>query len=130
MEKGHGAYSGAKDVVVDNMKQLKLPDSSEILTGAKKGAGPMPKSPVQALVWVVGYAAYSEVSLYKERLSIEIKRRWKNKTLPKELYQEAFGSIMFGIDDMYPSVKEINQFDETDNLKMKQYDNPEPDVAP
>ena len=90
----------------------------------------MPKSPVQALVWVVGYAAYSEVSLYKERLSIEIKRRWKNKTLPKELYQEAFGSIMFGIDDMYPSVKEINQFDETDNLKMKQYDNPEPDVAP
>lgn len=37
---------------------------------------------------------------------------------------------MFGIDDMYPSVKELNQFDETDNLKTKQYDNPEPDVAP
>ncbi|WFS04192.1 hypothetical protein [Rhizobium tumorigenes] len=122
MKRGGGAVKGATGAVTDSVKQLKLPDSSDIWAGAKKGAGPLPKSPVQALVWVVGYAAYSDLCKYKERLSTEIKRRWKNKMMSKDLYSKAFGSILHGADEFLPS--EFRPPDESGNLELKQYEKP------
>ncbi|SCZ46837.1 hypothetical protein [Afifella marina] len=116
------AASEAGKPIKEAIRNRRMPDGSDILRGARKGAGALPKSPVRALVWVVGIGAYSDLSDYKIKLSNEIRRRWKNKEIKRELYEKAFGSILYGVEEYMPILPST---EDSDNSVPEQYESPE-----
>jgi hypothetical protein len=116
---GRGAAEGAKKEAIDSLKKFKLPDGSNLFKGAKSGAGRnLPKSPAQAIVWIVGLAAYDVLSQDREAMSRELRRRWKNKALSRTLYEKAFGDVMLGF-DVDENRKPSEQYEKPGNYKIE-----------